>query len=110
MTDQGRAAALNPDGSPNAANLGAPVGSEIAIFLTGLGAVTTAADGLSHVAAQVSASMGGRSAEVVYAGISPGSPGLYQVNVIVPQLAGGDYPVQITAGGVAANTAVVSVQ
>jgi uncharacterized protein (TIGR03437 family) len=35
---------------------------------------------------------------------------LYQVNVVVPQLAAGDYAVQITVGGVASNTATVSVQ
>jgi uncharacterized protein (TIGR03437 family) len=110
MLDQGRAAAVNPDGSINGATLPAPAGTEIATFLTGLGAVTMGADGLLHTTAPVSATVGGQSAQVVFAGLSPGSPGLYQVNLIVPQLAHGDYPLQITVGGVAGNTAVVSVQ
>jgi uncharacterized protein (TIGR03437 family) len=32
------------------------------------------------------------------------------VNLVVPQLAAGDYPVQISAGGVLSNTATISVQ
>jgi len=46
----------------------------------------------------------------VFAGLAPGYAGLYQVNLVVPQLARGDYPLQVTAGGAAANTAIVSVQ
>jgi len=40
----------------------------------------------------------------------PGFAGLYQVNVVVAQLPTGDYPLQISAAGVASNLATVSVR
>jgi uncharacterized protein (TIGR03437 family) len=36
--------------------------------------------------------------------------GLYQVNLMVPQLTPGDYLLQISAGGVPSNSATVSVR
>jgi len=42
--------------------------------------------------------------------LAPDYAGLDQVNLVVPQLAAGDYPVQISAGGVLSNTATISVQ
>jgi uncharacterized protein (TIGR03437 family) len=116
MLDQGRAAVLNEDGSLNATTHGAPTGRQIAVALTGLGPVSpavatgAAAAGQERVTGMVSATIGGRPAQVVFAGLAAGYAGLYQVNLIVPQLARGDYPLQITAGGTAANTAIVSVQ
>jgi uncharacterized protein (TIGR03437 family) len=112
---QGRAAVLNADGSVNSASARAGAGTEIAVFMTGLGAVspsvaTGAAATLAQVTADVSATIGGQSAPVAFAGLSPGSAGLYQVNLVVPPLARGDYPVQVTVGGVAANPALLSVQ
>jgi len=116
LADQGRAAVLNPDESLNTSFQRAPAGSEIEVYLTGLGAVSpavatgAAATGFSRVTANVSATIGGQNAPIAYAGLAPGLTGIYQVNLIVPQLPRGDYPLQITVGGVAANTAVMSVQ
>jgi uncharacterized protein (TIGR03437 family) len=37
--------------------------------------------------------------EIFYAGISPGSPGLYQLNIQVPaNIADGDYPITLRLG------------
>ena len=58
----------------------------------------------------VTASIGSAPATVTFAGLAPGYAGLYQVNVLVPALAAGDYPLRITAGGVASNTATVTVR
>ena len=45
-----------------------------------------------------------------FAGLAPGFAGLYQLNVLVPEAAPGDNPVQVVAGGAASNTAVISVK
>jgi adhesin/invasin len=110
MLEQGRAAVLNADSGVNSTTLPAAAGSQIAVYLTGLGAVSLSADGLSRVASTVTATIGGQNAPVAFAGLAPGYMGLYQVNLIVPQLARGDYPLSVTTGGAASNTAIVSVQ
>ena len=83
---------MNGDGSVNASHRGAAPGTVVQLFATGLGAVNPAVQGgapapaspLSMVAAQVSASIGGRAAQVTYAGAAPGLIGTYQVNMFVP--------------------------
>jgi uncharacterized protein (TIGR03437 family) len=67
----------------------AKVGETILVFLTGLGAVNPpvadgTAGGASKAAAPVNVLIGGVTATVSYAGLAPGFPGLYQLNVIVP--------------------------
>ncbi len=38
--------------------------------------------------------------QILYAGVSPGTPGLYQLNIQIPKpLADGDYPIVLTLGG-----------
>ena len=57
-----------------------------------------------------SVTVGGIAAPVVdYIGLTSGSIGLYQVNFVVPQLAQGSYPVQITIAGQASNLPLMSV-
>jgi uncharacterized protein (TIGR03437 family) len=94
----GQAKAINEDGTLNGdssidtAARGAPVGSVVAVYATGLGAVSPAiqtgvpapATPLSTVVAPISATVGGRAARVTYAGAAPGLIGAYQVNVMVP--------------------------
>jgi uncharacterized protein (TIGR03437 family) len=36
--------------------------------------------------------------DVLYAGVSPGSAGLYQLNIRVPAMGDGDYPVTLSLG------------
>ncbi len=114
----GQAAAVNLNGTVNGPSTPVAAGGEIALYVTGLGAVNPAvADGaaaslttLSYVNTTVTATIGGQAARVIFAGLAPGYAGLYQVNVLVPQLAAGAYPIQISAGGVLSNSAIVSVE
>lgn len=113
----GLAAVVNQDGVVNGPSQPAAVGSVIAAYLTGLGAVSpvvgtgaaAAAVPLSTVTGDVTATIGGLSAALQFAGLAPGFAGLYQVNVQVPQLASGSYPLQISEGGVPSNAAPVNV-
>jgi uncharacterized protein (TIGR03437 family) len=113
-----RAAALNQNYSVNAPGNAAPAGSLVAAYLTGLGAtdnpVATGAAALSsplsRVTATVTATVGGQPASVQFAGLAPGYAGLYQVNLVVPQLPAGDYPLQVSAGGFQSNAALISVR
>ncbi len=114
---QGRAAAQNLDNSINSSTHPAAVGTALSLYATGLGGVsppvaTGAAAGGNPPSnsTTVTATIGGRPAAVQFAGTAPGYAGLDQVNVIVPQLPAGDYPVQISVGAAASNTAIVSVR
>src|SRR5262249_16006363 len=66
----------------------AAAGDILTLFCTGLGATTqSVADGAVSpsppaVVAGVTARIGGENAPVVFAGLAPGSVGLYQVNLI----------------------------
>lgn len=115
---QGGAAVINQDGSINSAAQPAAAGSVIAAYCTGLGPVspsTTAgaaapSNQLSTVTTSVTATIGNTSANVEFAGLAPGFAGLYQVNIQIPQLAAGQYALQISAGGVPSNSAPISVE
>jgi uncharacterized protein (TIGR03437 family) len=118
VTAGGNAAVLNQDGSANTAAKPAAAGSVIVAFLTGLGAVDhpvssgapASANPLSHVTASVSASIVGQTAQVLFAGLAPGFAGLYQVNILVPQVSAGQQPLQVSVGGVASNSGTISVR
>lgn len=118
LLDGGRAAAVNEDGNLNGPGEPVSVGGRIAAYLTGLGpvdhAVATGAaasdNPLSRATNLVSASIGRQSAPVEFAGLAPGFAGLYQVNIVVPQLPPGDYPLQVSVAGVASNTGTVSIR
>jgi uncharacterized protein (TIGR03437 family) len=115
---QGRAATVNQDGSVNSADHPAPPASVIAVYATGLGAVNppvaigaqAPTASLSKVTATVTATIGGQPATVLFAGLAPAYAGLYQVNLVVPQIAPGDYPVQISTGDATSNTATISIR
>jgi uncharacterized protein (TIGR03437 family) len=57
----------------------------------------------------VGASIGGKPARVAFLGLTPGSIGLAQANLIVPKLDGGDYPVTVVIGNRQSNSPVISV-
>ena len=113
-----QAAALNQDGTVNGPTEPAFVGSVLQVYATGLGAVdnpvatgaAAPASPLSQTSATVEASIGGQTARVQFAGLAPGFAGLYQVNIVVPQLTTGAYTLQIVAGGVPSNTATVNIR
>jgi adhesin/invasin len=118
LLPQGTAAALNQDGSVNSQTRPASVGSIVSAYLTGLGPVNPSiatgaaapAAPLSYVSATVTATIGNVNASVTFAGLAPGFTGLYQVNIVVPQIAAGQYPLQVAANGVLSNSALISVQ
>jgi uncharacterized protein (TIGR03437 family) len=59
-------------------------------------------DGLSWLAAAVSATIGGLPAEVTFAGLAPGyTPGLQQINIRIPDdcPTGAAVPVRLQLGG-----------
>ena len=106
----GQGAVLNLDYSVNSPAQPAKAGSYLVIYGTGFGAVSQPGqDGLSRLTAGVTATVGGKFAEVTYAGLVPGeTPGLQQINVHLPDDAptGSAIPVQLTIGGVSTQTGV----
>jgi uncharacterized protein (TIGR03437 family) len=108
----------NPDFSLNSSGNPAKVGDTIMVYLTGVGTVNPlpvdgAAAGAGSAVAMttaVSATIGGQTAKVTFAGLAPGFVGLGQANIEVPSgLSQGDLPLVITIGGQASNSANVSV-
>ena len=114
---QGQAAALNADGSVNSPQNPARAGSFVSVFFTGQGPVATQIDdgaappaGIAISATSpVSASIGTWPAAVQFAGLAPNYPGLAQINLQVPQIPSGVYPVVIKIGGSASNAAQLAV-
>ncbi len=111
------AAVRNQDNSVNSSGNPAAPGTIVSAYLTGQGALATAvADGAlapasPHIGAagNVTASIDGQPVAVHFAGLSPGSAGLFQVNLAVPQLPAGDHALVITIGDVSSNAAPISV-
>jgi uncharacterized protein (TIGR03437 family) len=83
----GEAAALHPDGSIVDAGNPAQVGETIAVFVTGLGAVTPGA--LSYTEDIFEVYVDDLEANVTFSGLAPGFEGLYQLNFVVPSVPGG---------------------
>lgn len=78
----------------------------LALFSTGLGATSPAfqagelPDKSASTTQTVTVTVGGISAQVLYAGVAPGLAGLYQINIRVPANApDGDLPVSATIAG-----------
>ena len=85
-------------------------GRAVSLYVNGLGPVDNqpasgapaSASPLSSTRIRPEVTIGGRRAEVLFAGLSPGFVGLYQVNVIVPEdTPAGLQPLVITSDGVA---------
>jgi uncharacterized protein (TIGR03437 family) len=84
------------------------VGDLLAIFCTGLGAVNpTVPDGAgapsppANTIATPAVTIGGQPASIVFSGLTPGSVGLYQINVYVPAgvTPGNNVPVVVSIAG-----------
>jgi uncharacterized protein (TIGR03437 family) len=91
VTGSGPVTATNQDGSANSPLHPAPKGSIIVFYASGLGAVSPPlAEGAVpptsplSIAPGVTATVGGASAPVQFAGLAPGFPGVYQLNVQIP--------------------------
>ena len=115
---EGQALALNPDSTINSPGNPAPRGSFISAFLTGQGPVTPPVSSgraaplvpLSRVIAVSSAKIGGQPANLLYFGLAPGFVGLAQANIEIPAGVTGTVPLEITIGGTAQTSAMISVQ
>jgi uncharacterized protein (TIGR03437 family) len=103
----GQAAALNQDSSANSVSNPAAAGSVIVLFGTGEGQTNPAgqdgvvANGIYPAPVQpVSVKIGGKPAQVLYAGAAPGEvAGLLQINAQIPAgVTGNSVSVQITVG------------
>ncbi len=96
----------------------AAIGETITIYCTGLGIVSPAVvEGVapttsSRTVDPVTVTIGGVNAPVAYSGVTPGLPGMNQVNAIVPSgIATGDsVPVQITIAGQSSQIITMSVR
>jgi uncharacterized protein (TIGR03437 family) len=114
---QGQAAVLNANGSRNSPQSPAAVGATVSLFLTGQGQLKTPVEdgdappsgAIVHASAPVSVAIGDAPAVVGFAGLAPLYAGLAQINLKVPALATGSYPVIVTIGGVLSNSAQISI-
>jgi uncharacterized protein (TIGR03437 family) len=116
----GRAASLNQDGSINSTGNPESTSNVVVVFLTGLGEVMppvtagepTPPDVLRGATLPVSANIAGFAADVLFAGMTPGSIGLAQVNLRIPASVapGSAVPVAIKVGDQVSNTVTISVR
>jgi uncharacterized protein (TIGR03437 family) len=112
------AAALNPDGAMQGPTAPLRRGSTTAFYTTGLGLpANVTADAIAVRAAEVparpSVTIGGRPAQVTYAGPSPGlTAGLAQLNVVIPPDAptGSAVEVVLSSGNLTAGNVWVAIQ
>jgi uncharacterized protein (TIGR03437 family) len=116
----GQIAALNSDFSINSSSNPTSAGSAVVLYATGEGETSPpGVDGalvgsnLTHPLANVTVTIAGQPATVLYAGGSPGSPeGLFQINVRVPAgTPAGNAPVTLAIGaGLAPSGATIAVK
>ncbi|MDQ1472836.1 MAG: minor extracellular serine protease Vpr [Bryobacterales bacterium] len=118
----GVVAAIDPLNTANpviTASNPAKRGSTVALYANSLGPVSSqpasgdvaSATALARTTTVPTVSIGGQAAQVSYSGLTPGLPGLYQINVTVPgNIAAGSQPVSLTIGGVTAKPVSITVQ
>lgn len=111
----GQGAILNQDGSYNSDKNPAPAGSVVSLFGTGEGLTTPALpDGAlalstpySKPNAPVTVTIGGKGADVIYAGAAPFLPiGVLQINAQIPEGISGDATVLVSIGGISTSRKV----
>ncbi len=95
----------------------ARLGDTLVVYMTGLGAVVPpatagAAAGSGVATASVKVNLGGIELTPSFAGLTPGSTGLYQVNVPIPAFLSpaAAVPIYVTADGVASNTLTIGLR
>lgn len=103
LASDGKLVAFAPDGTLRAAR----PGEMIVAYGIGFGATNPAvapgeiASGLTSLAEPLTVTIGGAQltpAQIVYAGLAPGFVGLYQFNLIVPDVPNGNQPVTMRLG------------
>src|SRR4029077_1857800 len=85
-------------------------GEVLTLYGIGFGPVTPAtpsgmlASGATELQATFEALLGQAPVITQYAGLAPGFTGLYQINLTIPQVAPGDYPLNLQLGSSLVNT------
>jgi uncharacterized protein (TIGR03437 family) len=101
------------------AGTAANAGETVVIYCTGLGAVDPPvpegtpppSSPLSNSVNPVTVTIGNRNAPVAFSGLTPGFPGLYQVNAVVPAgVSGVAVPVVVTVAGQSSPSVTMAVQ
>jgi len=110
LTTDGKSYILPPGAIAGLPSQRAAVGQTIVLYGVGFGPLTpSVADGQPAPASTqltntLHVLIGGVVAQVTYSGLTPGSYGLYQFNVVIPQVPAGDQvPLTFTLGGVASS-------
>jgi uncharacterized protein (TIGR03437 family) len=114
----GHAIAQNQDWSLNTPAQGARPGECIVVYMNGQGIVdnpvptgsAASSDPLSRPVATVQAKIGGKPADVDFAGLTPNLVGLFQVNLRVPDVPAGEQTLEVTVGANASNQTTVSIR
>jgi uncharacterized protein (TIGR03437 family) len=111
FASNGNVAAVRSDGAVvDGSTVTAKAGDVLELFGTGFGATSPAVtpgvvfQGSAPLVTPATVTIGGVAAPVSYSGMV--GTGLYQINVTVPALASGTYPVVATVGGVASQNGV----
>ncbi len=115
--DQSQPTVQNADGSPNTPATPAQAGSLISVYLTGQGAVAppvasgapAPANPIARAVFPVTAALEGRPAEIVFAGLSPNTIGLFQVTLRIPATGADAQRLVVTVDGVSSNAGIVYV-
>lgn len=83
-------------------------GQVVILYANGLGPVSNqpltgepaSGDALAKTVQTPVVNIGGQNADIQFSGLTPGLPGLYQINAVVPtSLAPGNYPITVAIGG-----------
>ncbi|MEO8663155.1 MAG: hypothetical protein ABI693_32155 [Bryobacteraceae bacterium] len=114
--ETGQSAVLNADGTRNGPGNPAAAQSIVSVFFTGQGSVSSQQDDgaapaglVNATGSPISATIGGTSVEIQFAGLAPTYAGLAQMNLRVPVIASGTYPLVISIAGNASKPTTVSV-
>lgn len=120
MPGGNRGVVVNQNGALNTPETPEGRGRVLTVFLTGIGELDgtleagAAAPGnvLYRAAATVTATIGERTAEVLFTGLTPGFVGLAQANIVVPAEAAtaDSVPLTVRVGGQASDTVQVAVR
>ena len=110
-------AGQNQDGSVHGEYNPAAPGTVVTAYLTGQGLLDhpismnqpAPMDQLLRPLLTPTVTVNGQAAEVLFAGLSPGSIGLAQLNIRVPNLPAGQYPMVVTMGGMSSNVAILCI-